>query len=170
MIPISESGMDFVPYPEDCVFHMEQSQLYASVRESGVKSVEFMWKKNPMMLQFVEAKSSSPQPTAGNSLRFDDFIGEVADKFLHSLNLYCSAVLGRHSAVCDLPEAFCGLDADCPAILFLLVINGHRIEWLPPIREALFRKLRSYRAIWGIEIAVLNHKLAAEKGLIRKTS
>lgn len=167
---IRESGMDFGPFPDDRVFHIEKSRLYENMSGRSVKSVEFMWKKSRNTLRFVEAKSSSPQPTAENNLRFDDFINDVSDKFLHSLNLYCSAVLERHKTVCDLPEAFRSLNAGCTAILFCLVINGHQTEWLPPIREALIRKLRPYNAIWGVEIAVFNHEMAVEKGLIRKTA
>ena len=167
---IRESGMDFGPFPDDRVFHIEKSRLYESVSGRSVKSVEFIWKREQDTLQFIEAKSGSPKPIEGNNIRLDDFIDEVSDKFLHALNLYCSAILGRHKAVCDLPEAFRGLNADGLSIQFFLVIKGHPVEWLLPVIAALRRKLRPYNAIWGVEVAVLNQELAIKKGLIRKTA
>jgi hypothetical protein len=49
----------------------------------------------------------------------------------------------------------------------VLVINGHEIQWLPPIKDALQRELKRQTKIWRLELTVLNHELADEYGLLR---
>lgn len=88
---ITESDMVF-EFADEKVFQMEGSELHASVGD-GIKTVEFIASLNENSLNFVEAKSSSPQP--GNQKDFWEFINEISEKFLHSFALYLSAALGR---------------------------------------------------------------------------
>ena len=60
---------------------------------------------------------------------------------------------------CDGPEGF----------RFVLVINGHKQEWLAPLQSALSLALKPVVKSWAlpaISVAVLNHELAQLHGLI----
>lgn len=164
MITIKESGMEFGPFDESQVYHIEKSQLYKKTQ--NVKTVEFILNIGTNSLQFVEAKSGSPRPVPDNNVSFENFICEISEKFLHSLNLYYSAILKRHESNNDIPNRFKNLNNEGLAIKFLLVIKGHQLEWLPPIREALNQKLISYGSIWNFEIAVINDDMALKHRLI----
>ncbi|MDO4266288.1 MAG: hypothetical protein Q4C63_07520 [Eubacteriales bacterium] len=159
MIRIDESGMSFGPFDDSCIFWVEKSQLYNKVQNKEVKSVEFILAENNK-LQFVEAKSSSPRPTLDNKIKFEDFINEIALKFLHSINLYYSGILRRHEEINDIPDKIKIMDNSQVSIRCILVIKGHEIEWLPPIQVALNRKMISISSIWNFEIAVMNDSMA----------
>lgn len=165
MITIYESGMRFGPFSESDIYYIEKSQLYQGISNS--KTVEFILARRENSLYFVEAKSSSPRPTAENAVPFDVFIDEITDKFIHSLNLYYAGILKRHEVNNDIPDEFQEMEHATTNIKFLLIIKGHNIEWLPPIQEALIRKMMSYSSIWKFQIAVINDKMAVSKGLIR---
>jgi hypothetical protein len=52
---------------------------------------------------------------------------------------------------------------------FILIINGHKEEWLAPVGDALKRKLKPYLKIWRIGengVAVLNQDGARMRGLV----
>ena len=85
MIEIEESGMKFGPFEYSHIFQIEKSKLYKNLH--NVRTVEFILENNNK-LQFIEAKSSSPKPVPDNLVRFEEFIDEISQKFLHSLNLY----------------------------------------------------------------------------------
>ena len=51
--------------------------------------------------------------------------------------------------------------------VFVLVINGHKVEWLPPIRAALERSMKADIKIWQSEIIVLNDTQAQERGIVK---
>ena len=95
MKTITESDMVF-EFEDERVFLMEGSELHASVG-TGIKTVEFIASVEESRLDFVEAKSSSPQP--GNQKDFWGFINEISEKFLHSFALYLSAAIGRHQSI-----------------------------------------------------------------------
>ena len=166
MISIRESEMEFGPFAEDTVYQIEKSRLHESV--NNVKTVEFILMKGvrEKALHFVEAKSSSPRPGGMNETRFDEFVDDISKKFLHSLNLYCSAIMNRHNTVNDIPNSFKDAVFSDMAIKFVLVIKGHQIEWLPPVQEALNRKMIGYSSIWNTQITVINDEMAARYGLI----
>lgn len=117
-------------------------------------------------LSFVEAKSSSPKPEPANNTNFDEFIEEIRNKFLHSLNLYYAAILRRHEKIADIPTDFQNLNNEDISIKLVLVIKGHQFAWLAPIREALCRALIPYESIWHFDIAVINDEMALKYGLI----
>ena len=51
----------------------------------------------------------------------------------------------------------------------ILVINGHPEAWLPPIKDALYQKLKSFCKIWNLSsdpVIVLNDKWARKFQLI----
>lgn len=166
MIEINESNMTFGPFEEDHIFHIEQSELYRSVGEK-VRTVEFLYSRNFGAISFIEAKSSSKKMTDGTSVGSNEFIDSVSEKFLHSFALYCSALLGRRESSNDIPEKLRKIDLSQAAINFFLVIHGHREEWLPPVREALIKKLKPYQKIWNFEIFVLNDTGAKKYHLVK---
>lgn len=165
MPTICESGMAFGPFSDNQVFHIETSMLYKTIG-NGIQTVEFLLFTEPKSLLFLEAKSSSPRPDGDSPENFHNFIQEIAEKFIHSFELYYSAIFKRHEQSNDIPDSFKRLDNGVIDIKFCLVIKGHDIEWLPPIREALSKQIAPYITIWNIEVAVLNDQLAKDYHLI----
>lgn len=168
---IPESGMTFGPFLSDQCFHIEASRTYTSLGK-GIKIAEFLLlrplpKKGPMLL-VVEAKSSSPRPK--NSKAFDDFIAELREKLVNGFSLGWASCLGRHdAAVKELPASFKSLDLGTLRVRFVVVINGHREEWLPPLQDALAQALKCTIKTWGFSppaVIVLNEQLAKKRGLI----
>ncbi len=162
MPTICESGMRFGPFADDQVFQIETSTLYHNIG-GGVRTVEFLLTTEPESLLFLEAKSSSPKPSNESPENFDRFIQEISEKFMHSFNLYYSAILKRHESSNDIPDRFKHLDNGVVKIKFCLVIKGHAIDWLSPIRDALLRQMSSHITIWKSQIAVLNDQLAKDR-------
>ena len=163
MVTIQESGMTFGPFQEDQIYWIEKASAYKSLGQ-GIKSVEFVYKKNADKLFFIEAKSSSPKKEREN---FDEYIDDISEKFIYSFNLWLTLYLQRRkdNIAPDL------LDASMKTNIFsfILVINGHKQDWLPPIKEALERKLMVERKIWNHKVIVINDSLAKTNGLIRES-
>ncbi|MCM8712099.1 hypothetical protein M2651_13950 [Clostridium sp. SYSU_GA19001] len=166
MVQIIESNMIFGDFEEDKVFEIEKSKLHGKVG-NGIKTVEFLLLRSENELNFVEAKSSSPRPTKQNTIRFNEFIDEISDKFIHSFNLFYSAILGRNKVYGELDNNFFELDNSGIKFKFILVIKGHDIEWLLPISEALKRKLSYQNTIWKSEVVVMNDKFANKYNLVK---
>lgn len=158
--------MIFGDFKEDKVFRIEKSKLYNKMG-NGIKVVEFIFLENGNELNFVEAKSSSPRPTKQNVIRFNEFIDEISDKFVHSFNLFYSAILKRNKDYEEMNDNFFELDNSQTKLKFVLVIRGHEIEWLLPISDALKKKLSYHRIIWKSEVIVLNDKIANKYNLVK---
>lgn len=173
-ITIDESGMTFGPYPSGHCFHIEKSALYTDIRQ-GVKMAEFLLlhadSDRPAMLWVVEAKSSSPRPK--NDPGFGQFIMEIREKWINALSLVLASRLGRHrQAGTDLPGSFKTFDLSRFDVRFVLVINGHRKSWLPPIQAALQRSLRPLVRTWNFaptSVVVLNDELSVKHHLLPRT-
>jgi hypothetical protein len=171
--PIIESGMTFGPYPDGCCFHIEQSNVYQGIRNNGVKIAEFLLlrdaEEDQPVMWVVEAKSSSPRPKIRPD--FDKFITEIHEKLLNAFSLALALLLGRHAqAQADLPESFKNLDLSKTGVRFVLVINGHKTEWLPDIQYALKQTLAPTFKTWAFgsnPVAVLNDELARKYDLIQ---
>lgn len=127
-------------FEQNQVFCIENSQLQRGVRD-GIKTVEFVLNRKENLLEFIEAKSSSPRPTKENSERFETFLNDIADKFIHSFNLYYSALYGRYPSE-EIAQSLLEIEPHKVNYRFILIIKGHRIEWLLPLQEALHRKLQ----------------------------
>lgn len=167
MISITESKMVFGPFEDNMVFEIEKSNLHQHIGDN-VKTVEFILRTKSETLSFVEAKSSSPRPSLENTANFQTFIDEITQKFLHSFDLYYSAVWGRHKDFSDLTESFSKLDHADIVFNFVLVIKGHKIEWLPPVKVALEKALIAHGKIWNSRIVVLNDELAKQYKLVNQ--
>lgn len=167
---IIESGMTFGPYPAGQCFYIEKSACYEQVQE-GVQIAEFLLLKEQEQgptVWVVEAKSSSPRPETQPN--FAAFIDEIRTKLTNGFLLAVAARLQRHPAAeHELPDAFKTLDLKARGFRFVLVINGHKQEWLEPLQSALVQALKPVVKTWALpatSVAVLNHELAQQHGLI----
>jgi len=168
--PIIESGMSFGPYPEGHCFHIEESKTYKKIQK-GLQMAEFMLlriKNGKPAVWVVEAKSSTPRPETQPN--FDDFIAEIREKLVNAFSLTISACLKRQPGADDeLPEPFKILDLSSVDFKFVLVIKGHKDDWLAPIKEQLEKVLKSTIKTWRLSptsVVVLNDNLARKHGLI----
>jgi hypothetical protein len=76
-------------------------------------------------------------------------------------------VLKRLSDTADeIPAYFKSADYETVEVTLLLVIHGHKIKWLPPIKDALKSQLKRTIKTWRLEVAVMNHEQAYSYGLI----
>lgn len=166
MIQINESNMIFGYFEEDRVFQIENSKLHKNIG-NGIKVVEFILLSKENELSFIEAKSSSPKPVKDNIIRFNEFINEISDKFIHSFNLYYSAILQRCKECEELNPSFMNLDNSQINFKFILVIKGHRTEWLMPLSDALKESLSYHNTIWKSKVIVFNDELAKKYKLIK---
>lgn len=115
--------MIFGEFEDNKVFQIEESRLQQKVG-NWIKVVEFIFISNENELSFVEAKSSSPRPVNDNIIRFNEFIDEISDKFIHSFNLYYSAIMKRNENYTEIDTSFFELDNTKIKFKFILVIRG----------------------------------------------
>lgn len=166
MFTTVESCMLFGPFDEKRVFGIENSELHQKAgRDDGVSAVEFLYLRqgrNRELLYFIEAKSSSPNRSSSIT-RYENFIDEIVSKFLHSLNTYASAKLKRYTELDGEIAAISDKDME---YRFILVINGHKPDWLTGLQEDLNIRLASYRKIWKFDVIVMNETTAMEFRLI----
>jgi len=158
---ISKSGMDFIV---DNAFAIEDSKIYKGLG-AGIKSVEFVRVIDDMLL-FVEAKTTFPNPnnpSEDEPNRFQVEVGDICDKFIHSLNLYLSIEVGVAENVqeCDINKP------DNVTIMLVLVIKKHELDWCKPVKVELDRVLPPYfKKIWKPRILVVNHEEAVNLSLV----
>ncbi len=170
MISILESNMTFEPYKKENACYIEKSQIYKALGD-GIQIAEFILLLENKLI-FIEAKSSSPQPSSldnDKKKRFEEFIKEeIATKLINTFNLFLSANLNViESDTADNINLIQVENLKNYNLKFYLVIKGHKDEWLPPIKNALERELLEYRKIWKIDVNVLNEKLAIRHKLIQ---
>ena len=165
MIRVVESNMIF-EFEEKHIFQIENSNLHSSLGD-GIKTVEFVVSVKPDEILFVEAKSSSPQPKAENKERFDEFIDEISDKFIHSFNMYLTSVLKRN-LVDKIPDKLLNIELETAKFKFILIIKGHKIEWLQPLKDAFDRIMIDYNKIWKSSVIIMNDEIAQEFKLIKE--
>ena len=167
--PIIESGMNFAPFEEGHCFYIEKSETYRNLQQ-GVKMAEFLLLRfksgKPAALWVIEAKSSTPRPMYQHN--FEAFIEEIRDKLVNAFALGLACCLKRHAAT-ELPQFFRELDLSTSDFRFILVINHHKLEWLPPLQEALSKALHATVKTWSLAtpaVAVINDHMARDYGLI----
>lgn len=156
---IIESGMNFIA---DNIFHIEKSDVYKkTLMPGGIKTVEFIRVKSDKLL-FIEAKSSFPKPDLPY---FQNHIHDICEKFIHSLNLYMSIVIGVNEQL--IPNDF--KPPTKLSLNFVLVFNNFEQKWCSPIEMALTNKLSQLKImtkIWKPEVSVINSEMAAKLNLI----
>ena len=162
MVTFEESNMVF-SFPDEDVYRIEKSQLLAEVQ---LKAAECVVRRQDMIL-FIEAKASSPRPQTEH--KFDKFIDEITGKFSHSLTFYNATIL-RHEGE-SMPVHVKNVDLSEAHYSFVLVIYGHKIEWLPPLMDALKSRLRHTLKLWNIPdvaVKVMNERMAFDCQIIAK--
>jgi hypothetical protein len=169
MMTVSESGLNFGPFPEDNFFPLEQSELYRHIQQ-GVSICEFALirpRQDGAIVWLVEAKSSSPRPD--KDVRFNEYIDEIRQKLSNALVLLLAALLDRHTqGRITLPCAFQAL-THREEFRLILVINGHPDAWLVPVQEALQVALKPLVRTFGLPgsaVIVLNEQGARRLGLV----
>lgn len=155
-----ESFMLF-SFPDDDVFLIEKDPLMGP--KSGRKSCECVVLLSPK-LAFIEAKSSSPKNTGP---RFEEFIGEIKQKFEDSLTLYhqIKADTYGEAALQRLPINLRLTHIASDKYVIYLIIHGHREDWLMELSDALKDALRDVIRQWKMKdsnVKVLNDALALE--------
>lgn len=165
MRQVRESEMLF-EFEENQIFLIENSRLHNEVGE-GIKSVEFVVSLNEQEFTFIEAKSSSPKPTKENQEKFDTFINDVSDKFVHSFNMFLTAILRRYHDE-TIPRNFLEMNKEQAVFKFILIIKGHQIEWLQPLQDAFSKSLLNMRKIWKSNVIVMNEEMARDYNLIKR--
>lgn len=162
---ITESGMTF-RFPTDNFCHIEQSKVYRQIE--GFSVCECVVLTGRKELSLIEAKSSAPNPNGEKGIeRFNEFLREIKDKFRDTLSVYHATLL-RHGGE-DIPQKLRGIPLSEVDYKLYLIINGHKVEWLPPLSNALKSEMRSLLHLWRINDAnlkVMNEVEAKRKGLI----
>jgi len=174
---IEESGIVFGEFDNEKVFWIEQSAVYKRYSGSKIRSVEFMLKREPNELWFIEAKSGAPKMSKQDDC--DRFITVIFEKMSHSFSLLVSVMLNRNTdEQAELSNGFRMIDWAVVNVKFVLVINwdqSYPDAWLNPLRDALQRKfaeripasLKIWRIRPELSVAVINYRMAAKYGLIK---
>jgi len=160
MITFEESQMTF-SFPKEEVYRIEKSNLLAKVHLKATECA--VWRNGKVV--FVEAKSSTPRPQKEE--QFEQFICDITDKFVHSITFY-NAVMLRHQEEV-IPDVLKGVDLCAAQYSFILVIHGHKLEWLPPLMDALRSRMSDMLKLWNIsdiEVKVINDQMALDAQLI----
>lgn len=162
-----ESYMKF-SYPDEESFHIEKSSFISDNECVKVCEVIVMLKGK---LSMIEAKSSSPRP--GNKEDFDTYISEIGQKFIDTLIFYNATILERHGLEYkeEYPEEIKNQHPETMDYSIYLIVHGNKVEWMPPIQDALRNHLRHILRAWNISdvnVKAINHELAQEKGLIKQ--
>ncbi|NOQ34862.1 MAG: hypothetical protein GQ569_03100 [Methylococcaceae bacterium] len=174
---IEESGMQFGAFTDGLCCYIEKSTTLEQINKrakkgEGVQIAEFLLLRqkegHSPVIWLVEAKSSSPQPTT--QPEFDKYIDDIKEKLSNTLSLCFAMLLKRHQpAETDLSNNFKQLDLSTVSFRLILVINGHKTEWLPPLQNALQKALASTIKIWGepfSSVIVMNEIEAKKHNLI----
>jgi hypothetical protein len=140
----TESGVEFCFDAQDAI---DGDAWIRAV--DGAPSCDFVWRHRDRrggdVVDFIEAKSSSPNPASrasGARATLDEYCGELRAKLLHT----AVAVLASHArrgALGALPARLAGGAAPPTRWRFVLIIPRHRDEWLSPLRDALREALRA---------------------------
>ena len=126
MVVINESNMRFGEYNEDDVFYIEKSSQYQSgLMPNGVKSCEFILKKEDT-LYFIEAKGSCPNQITADTpaekkVKYNEYIAGVIDKMRDSLALYANILLNRYDSS-GIPNGVLEKDLSDKKIKLVLVV------------------------------------------------
>lgn len=174
MKSIRESDMEFGKYCEEDLFHIERSNILSALGE-GIKTVEFVLKKNDNMLMFVEAKKSCPNPqnkeeSGEKAKKFEKFFSDITDKFYDSFQVYLASLLGRYDEIDEVGSSIREVeDFKKFEVRFVLVVKTAHLDWLAAPKAILEERLFALRKIWNIKVLVLNEEMAVKYGMIGNT-
>ncbi|MCM1078816.1 MAG: hypothetical protein NC344_04165 [Bacteroidales bacterium] len=161
MATFVESGMTF-DFPDESLYHVETSPLYAQVE--NFSTCECVVKLNGKVT-LIEAKSSTPNPL--NKEKFDDFVEDIASKFRDTMTFYHAALL-RHDEE-PIGTELVDIEHKEVEYQFVLIIHGHKEEWLPPVMDALKGRVKHVLRLWRIKetsVKVINETIAKDWNMI----
>lgn len=167
---IEESGIKFGGFDEERLFWIEHSDVYRKMGE-GIKTVEFIYLTKKENVLFVEAKTSCPNAANKDNnedkqKKYQEFYSDVCDKFIDSVNMFATTILGRNGNCADIGESILQKNTYAEnRIKFVLVISGAEESWLGGPKAELELRLLRYRRIWEADVVVLNKNMAVELGL-----
>ena len=90
----------------------------------------------------------------------------LEQRLWHSFNMLCAWYLGRLSDYDEIGTDLKAITGKMADFVFVLVIRGHKMEWLLPLQEELRQKLKYHNSIWNSKIIVMNDEIAREYHLI----
>lgn len=170
-IPEPGSEMVFGPFPEDCVFHLEKSSMYAEeFRRDGAKSCEFILLRDHT-LYFVEAKKTCPNckntsESDKKQEKYREYITDISQKMSDSLEMFTSILLKCNDTE-EIPDRMRLNDLKDYAIRFVLVVKNAEPGWLEPYPAVLQSKLRKEMSIWHVpSFIVWTEERAKKRGLV----
>lgn len=161
MATFKESKMTF-NFPDSDFYHIEKSPLHGLV--DCFKVCECIVKFRDKVT-LIEAKSSTPNPK--NKEDFDEFIFDIMSKFRDTMAFYNAVVLRHDEEPVGTELKNIGLKtADYQMIL---IVHGHKEEWLPPVMDALKSEIRHLLIVWKIKdtsVKVINETIAKDWNII----
>lgn len=165
MITVTESGIEFGPFEQDHIFHVEKSPCVTSLK--GIKVCEFAWRSvKENQLVFIEAKSSVPHPSK-SPIEYEEYFNDMLEKFDNSLQLLLVGCVHKNTMLAsELAPGVSGVNWNRTKILFYLVIPQAPIGVLEGLTSKLRRSLRRQLKIWEAEAFVINEQLVKRKGLV----
>lgn len=169
---IQESDMIF-RFPEEVLFHIEESEAYKNAKHNMHMSEFIYYKEENQCIISLEAKKSAPNPNSEKvenpTKVFHDYIYEICEKFINSLDLFFHMVLTNDR---ELPHGFDDIKYEGVDYLFVLVIKNHEKEWLNAVSDKLNQELQAYvrvHNIWKAKVIVINEEIAIAKRLAVKS-
>lgn len=168
---IEESGMRFGGLEKERLFWIEQSDIYKRLGE-GIKTVEFIYLLKEDRILFVEAKTSCPNVENRDSSeekkkKYEEYFSDVTDKFIDSINMFATTVLGRNGQSEDVGEDMLHKSTYAETeVRFILIIAEAEESWLTGPKMELESRLFRYRKIWKAEVIVLNKEMAVKMKLV----
>ncbi|MBF0371463.1 MAG: hypothetical protein HQL52_18640 [Magnetococcales bacterium] len=168
--PIIESGMTFIGFPEEACFRIETSTAYTR-RQQNRPIPEFLLLRDSQ-IWIIEAKSSSPNPNNPASREsLTSFADDIGQKMHNAILMFLGLHLGWHGPFGkEMPTTFHNLDLKKTQFKLILIIKGHKKEWLPPINDACRTALSKIMGILGpppYTVAVINDQMAKKHNLIQ---
>lgn len=167
MVIIQESGMKFGEYEDEQVFQLEKSSQYSQkLRMNGVKSCEFILRKDNK-LYFVEAKKSCPRKITADSSKektekYKEYIRDIKLKMRHSLMLYANILLERYETD-NIPKPLREKNLSDMEIRLVLVVKDAEKEWLIPFQDVFRNALQDELKIWKIPGVIIINEATARK-------
>jgi hypothetical protein len=167
---ISESGLDFGPFQDSDLFHVEKSELYKKFKNKP-KVAEFLVlhsTKTNQLLWIFEARTSNPK--SSNSEDYLNYESEILEKWRNTFDIFVSVRIGRNSD--DNGEVGKNLiqsKLSSVRFVFLLVITNAKADWLIPISNSIKTKLFAFCKIYNIfpeHIIVLSGDEVKKTGLV----
>lgn len=98
--------------------------------------------------------------------RYQEFLTEITEKFIHSFDMLNAYFLGRYDDGGQMGSDIKSITCANASFIFVLVIRGHKDTWLLPLQEELNRKLRYHASIWKSRVIVMNDTIAREYNLV----